>query len=133
MELKNVFCATCIMPKMINKKNCKLNFLGILFSKNWKKKESLYTTFVLTGVTSMGKIHIELFAFFQLYLQSLLSSPICSKPAACVQGTILLTCCDGYVCLSRLHSFPVALRNAAFNVFYRIWIMQMVYFGHLLK
>ena len=44
----------------MNKTNHKLNFLGILFHKNWKKMESM-------GVTNIGEIlyafRVELFAF----------------------------------------------------------------------
>ena len=53
----------------------------------------------------------------------------------CVQIGImfifLITFIDVTVALSLIqHVFPVALRSAAFNVFYRTWFVQMVYFWH---
>ena len=53
----------------MKKDDPKLNFLGILFYKNWKNMELIYTTSfqVPTGVTSIRKIlyaiHIELSPF----------------------------------------------------------------------
>ena len=88
------------------------------------------------GVTNIGKIlyaiDIELFAF----LPALPAAPhvlICSEPAGCVQGTISPNCCHVTVGLSSIQSdFSVALRSVEFNLFYRIWLVQRVYFWHFI-
>ena len=87
--------------------------------------------------TGIGKIlygtHVELFAFLPALLAAsdVLSDSIYFESAGCVHGPISLNCCDMTVGLSRLqHGFLVALGSAEFNVFYRIWFVQTVYFWH---
>ena len=72
--------------------------------------------------------HIELFAFLQALPAA---SPVLSYVTlqAEVQGTISPNCCHMTVSLSTLqHGFPVTQKIAKFYVFYRIWLLQMVYF-----
>ena len=92
----------------------------------WKKMESVYTTFfqVPTGVTNIGKIHIcytysiELFTF---------PSSTCNFSCPLLSALSLQAVFKAQF-RSIQRGFPVVQRIAEFDVFYRIFLEQMIYF-----
>ena len=92
----------------------KLNFLGILFYKNWQKMESIYTTFSHRCYQYGENIHI----YYSYWNINMFPSSTCSLSYLLWACRLLWRNCGSQLCQT---CFPVTLRNAEFNEFHRIW------------